>query len=221
MLLTLSNLKALQTDIVPQLISQFEMNFSVKLTDESKTIRNDLSQIDAKLFQSLTRPTVDQLSSIIHSGISSPAWVPSTSRPQQVGPYVYKALLLLVYVHTEISTTAAPLTDLILSYLFEQMSLSCLEAFKARGRYSLPALMQATLDLEFLASSILLYTTDKVTKTQNDTYVELDRCTDNSARTKSHEELKHMAPTLKRLRERTRSEFACFRKPRDGAERGR
>ena len=220
MLLTLSNLKALQADIVPQLISQFEMNFSVKLTDESKTIRDDLGQIDAKLFQSYTRPTVDQLSSIIHSGISSPAWVPSSSRPQQVQPYVYKALLMLVYVHTEVSTTAAPLTSLILSYLLEQMSLSFLEAFKARGKYSLPALMQATLDVEFVAHTMSQYTTDRASKTQDDIYVELDRCTDNDARIKSRDELLQIGVILKKLREKTRGEFACFKKPR-GQQRER
>lgn len=214
MLLTLSNLKALQTDIVPQLISQFEMNFSVKLTDESKTIRDDLGQIDAKLFQSYTRPTVDQLSSIIHSGISSPAWVPSSSRPQQVRPYVYKALLLLVYVHTEVSTTAAPLTGLTLSYLLEQMSLSFLEAFKGRGKYSLPALMQATLDVEFVAHTMSQYTTDRASKTQDDIYVELDRCTESDARIKSRDELLQIGVILKKLREKTRGEFACFKKQR-------
>ena len=40
MLLTLSNLKVLQNEYVPQLISTFESSFSVKLTDESKTIRH-------------------------------------------------------------------------------------------------------------------------------------------------------------------------------------
>lgn len=38
MLLTLSNLQLLRADIVPELISQFEQAFSVKLTDESKVL---------------------------------------------------------------------------------------------------------------------------------------------------------------------------------------
>lgn len=214
MLLTLSNLKALQAEIVPQLINQFEMNFSVKLTEESKSIRDDLGQIDTKLFLSYTRPIMEQLSSIIHGGISHPSWVPNTSRPQQVRPYVYKALLLLVYVHTEVSTTTAPLTMQILSYLFEQMSLSFLEAFKAREKYSLPALMQAMLDVEFVAHTMSQYTTERASKTQDDIYVELDRCTDNDARIKSRDELLEIGAILKKLREGTRNEFACFKKQR-------
>ena len=65
MLLTLSNLAHLRAEIIPQLISQFETNFSIKLTDESKTIRDVLGQIDARLFQSYVQPTVEQVKQYI------------------------------------------------------------------------------------------------------------------------------------------------------------
>lgn len=219
MLLTLSNLKLLQSEIVPQLISQFETSFSVKLTDESKKVRDTFAQTDAKLFQSYTRPVADQLSSMIHNGISTSAWLPTTGRPTQVRPYVYKALLLLVDIHTEVVTTAASLTNHILSHLLEVMSVSFLEAFKARGKYSLPALMQATLDLEFVAQTMSQYTTDRISRIQNDIYVELDRCTDNEARTKSKDEVLEIGVILKKLREGTRTEFACFKRQRGQKER--
>ncbi len=61
MLLTLSNLQALRVDVVPNLTTQFENAFSVKLTDETMTSRDVLGQIDARLFQSYTRPAVEQL----------------------------------------------------------------------------------------------------------------------------------------------------------------
>lgn len=214
MLLTLSNLKALQTDVVPQLIAQFETSFSVKLTEETKTIRDVLSQIESRLFQSYTQPTVGQLSSIVRAGISSPNWIPSTNRPTEVRPYVYEALLLLVYVHTEVSTTAAALTTQILSHLLEQMSVGFLEAFKLRSRYSLAALMQATLDVEFVAQTMTQYTTDQASKTQSQIYLELDRGADKDASSRLQNELPEMRAILKKLREGTRSEFACFKKQR-------
>ncbi len=214
MLLTLSNLKALQTDVVPQLITQFETNFSVKLTDETKTIRDVLGQIESRLFESYTQPIVEQLSSIILAGISSPTWIPSTNRPTEVRLYVYEALLLLVYIHTEASTTAAPLTTQILSHLLEQMSVAFLEAFKLRGRYSLAALMQATLDVEFVAQTMTQYTTDQAGKIQGQIYLELDRGADKDASNRLQNELPEMRATLKKLREGTRSEFACFKKQR-------
>ena len=59
---------------------------------------------------------------------------------------------------------------------------------------------------------------------QSQIYQELDKGTDNDARTKLQTELPEMRAVLKRLREGSRSEFACFKKMRrsksDRGERG-
>jgi exocyst complex component 2 len=213
MLLTLSNLHELRTEIVPSLTQQFENSFSVKLTDETKTIRDVLGQIDARLFQSYTKPAVENLRNIIRAGVLAPNWAP-TDRPNEVRPYVYEALLSLVLVHTQVSTTASSLTSQVLSYLLEQVTRELLEAFKLPSRYTLPALMQATLDVEFIAQTLTQYTTDRATDLQGQIYQILDTKTDNEARTKLQSELPEMRAVLKRLREGSRSEFACFKKAR-------
>lgn len=111
MLLTLSNLNHLRSEVIPQLISHFESAFSVKLTEESKTIRDVLAQIDARLFQSYVDPTIKVLQQTIAAGIASPTWVPSTPRPIDARPYVYDVLISLVLVHAEVtSTTTTTLT---------------------------------------------------------------------------------------------------------------
>jgi exocyst complex component 2 len=225
MLLTLSNLQVLRIETVPNLTTQFENAFSVKLTEESKTIRDVLGQIDARLFQSYTRPAVDAIRTIIRAGITSPTWSPPLNfRPREVRPYVYEALLSLVLVHTQVSTTASSLTTQVLSYLLEQTSRELLEAFKLRQRYNLAELMQATLDVEFVAQTLSQYTTDRASEMQSQIYQELDKGTDNDARTKLQTELPEMRAVLKRLREGSRSEFACFKKMRrsksDRGERG-
>ncbi|TVY54941.1 Exocyst complex component SEC5 [Lachnellula cervina] len=215
MLLTLSNLQYLRVDIVPNLTTQFENAFSVKLTEEAKTIRDVLGQIDARLFQSYTRPAVENLRGIIHRGISAPEWAPGPNeKPRDVRPYIYEALLSLVLVHTQVSTTASSLTAQVLSYLLEQASRELLESFKQRQRYPLPSLMQATLDVEFVAQTLSQYTTDRASETQSQVYQELDKGTDNDARQKLQNELPEMRAVLKRLREGSRSEFACFKKAR-------
>jgi exocyst complex component 2 len=220
MLLTLSNLQALRVDVVPNLTTQFENAFSVKLTDEAKTIRDVLGQIDARLFQSYTRPAVETLRGIIRQGIAAPDWaLAPNEKPKEVRPYVYEALLSLVLVHTQVSTTASSLTSQVLSFLLEQTSRELLEAFKLRQRYSLSALMQATLDVEFVAQTLSQYTTDRASEMQIQIYQELDKGTDNEARTKLQSELPEMRAVLKRLREGSRSEFACFKKVRNRAER--
>ncbi|KAK4109884.1 hypothetical protein N656DRAFT_736753 [Canariomyces notabilis] len=218
MLLTLSNLQALRSTVVPSLNTQFENAFSVKLTEETKTIRDVLGQIDARLFQSYTRPSIENLRRIIRAGVSAPDWVPPPgSKPREVRPYVYEALLGLVLVHTQVSTTAASLTTQVLSYLLEQASRELLEAFKTRARYNLEALMQATLDVEFVAQTLSHYTTDRASELQSAIYQELDGRTDNDARARLQAELPEMRAVLKRLREASKTEFACFRKPKRAA----
>jgi len=206
-LMTLSNIQALRNEIVPHLVTQFETSFTVKLTDETNQIRDALSQIDSKLFQSYVSPIATKLDTMIRGGITSPAWVPTTPRPTDAQAYVYSVLLTLVLVHTEVSTTASPLTAPILRYLLEQLSSSLIEGFKYRQRYSLPALMQATLDVEFLAQTLNNYTSDRASETQSAIYVALDERTDNEARLKLQDELQEMRAILKRLREATRVEL--------------
>ncbi|KAI1611668.1 exocyst complex component Sec5-domain-containing protein [Exophiala viscosa] len=222
MLLTMSNLKALRNEHVPSLIQLFESSFSVKLAEESKTIRDVFGQIDAKLFQSYTRPMVATLAKIIKDGINAPDWAPTTSRPDQVRPYVYAALMTLVMVHTEVSTTvssaggSSPLLSEVLSYLLENMSQALLDGFKERkpNTYTLPALMQATLDTEFIAQTMTHYATAKAGEIQGQIYTELDKRTTNEARTRLQQELGDMRIVLKKLREGSRNSFACFKRQR-------
>ncbi|PKY08832.1 exocyst complex component protein [Aspergillus campestris IBT 28561] len=230
-LLTLSNIKCLQADLVPQLIANFETSFSVQLTEEAKTIRDVLNQIDNRLFHAYTAPTVNTLNTTIYNGATAPDWEPSTSRPDQVRPYVYATMLTLVLVHTEISTTIpssaappsrskppspSPLLSIVLTHLLTKISSSLLTAFSSRSSYTLAALMQATLDTEFIAQTMSLYSTEEAAAIQSQIYVELDRRTSHEARARLQSELGEMRGILKKLREKTKGEFACFRKPRSG-----
>lgn len=76
--------------------------------------------------------------------------------------------------------------------------------------------MQATLDTEFIAQTMSQYSTEEASNVQSQIYVELDRRTTNEARTRLQAELGEMRGILKRLRERTKGEFACFRKVKSG-----
>lgn len=217
MLLTLSNLGSLRNKVVNNLNSQFENAFSVKLTDEAKTIRDVLAQIDTRLFQTYTKPSIDNLRHIIRAGLlEDPSWG-TTPKPTEVKPYVYDALLSLVLVHTQVSTTAPSLTAQVLSYLLEQTSRELLEAFKQRTqRYDLGSLMQATLDVEFVAQTLSQYTSERASALQSEIYSMLDSRTDDAARTRLQGELPGMRDVLKKLRELSRNEFSCFKKPRKG-----
>jgi len=206
----------MQSSIIPSLTSTFESLFSVTLTDESSTIRDVLSQIDAKLFASYVDPLARKLDGIVHAGVTSPGWVPESARPNDARPYIYEVLLELVGVHAETSTISTTLTTTVLKTLLERISQSLIAAFQTRARYTLPALMQATLDVEFLAQTLNNYTTDKASEVQSGIYVSLDERTDNDARVRLQNELGEMRGVLKRLRQSTQGEFGCFKRMRSG-----
>lgn len=123
-------------------------------------------------------------------------------------------------MHTEVSSTTPSLAPQILSHMLEQVSRALLDAFRRRARFPLPALMQATLDVEFIAQTLSQYATDDSGAAQAEVYALLDKGTDAQSRTRLQSELADMRGTLKRLREATKSEFACFRKER-AAGRGK
>lgn len=223
MLLTISNVKALRSDYVPQLIQLFETSFSIKLGDELTQINNKFADVDKSLFQSYTRPAIAYITQIIKEGINSPEWEPETTRPDQVSPYVYASLMVLVNIHTEVSTTVpnalnANLLQEILSYLLENMSQGLLDGFRERkpNKYSLAALIQATLDTEFIAQTMSQYATKRVGENQNEIYVVLDKRTTNEARADLQKELVVMKGVLKKLRESSRNSFGCFKRAKTG-----
>lgn len=192
---------------MPHLITMFENNFTIKLTEDTDSIRDALSQIDSRLFQIYISPLIAETDTLMRASISSLSWAPSTNRPTDARPYVYRVLLSLVLVHTEISTTSQPLTPPILKHLLERYLQSMLDGFKQRPRYDLAALMQATLDVEFLAQTLSNYTTERAGQIQSDIYVMLDKLTDVDARMKLQEGLQELRTTLKTLREGTRTEL--------------
>ncbi|KAF2456082.1 exocyst complex component Sec5-domain-containing protein [Lineolata rhizophorae] len=208
-LLTLSNLQHMRADTVRNLISTFETNFSVKVSDEDKAARELLGQIDARLFQAYVAPIAERIAACVTAKITSAGWCPPDApRPADASQYVYDILLDLVVVHTEVSTTAAPLTGPILKYLLERLTKAMKNALTQRPRYNLHALMQATLDVEFMAQTLGNYTTDGASQLQSDIYVRLDERTDAEARGRLQAELPHLRSILKGLRERTKGEFA-------------
>jgi exocyst complex component 2 len=139
-------------------------------------------------------------------------------------------MMTLVQVHTEVSTTVSSLGDntsvllnQTLQYLLEKIAQVQLDAFKDRkpNTYTLPALMQATLDTEFIASSMTQYDTKTAKEIASTIYTELDQRTNNESRAQLQQELGNMRVLLKKLREGSRASFGCFKTLPDAKDQGR
>ena len=214
-----------QSEITPHLLSLFETLFSVQLTDETSRIRDVLSQLDTQLFASYTKPHALQIHAWIENGIFSASWAEGARKGGRVSdldpsPYVSTVLLHLVTIHSLTSTTSpgSPLTPRILKALFEATTMALIRTFSSPRlpSISLPQLMQATLDVEFISQTLASYTTDQASQTQTDIYQVLDQKTDNAARMALQDELGGLRVGLKRLREGTRGQFSCFRRVKRG-----
>ncbi|KAL8827295.1 MAG: hypothetical protein Q9191_003278 [Dirinaria sp. TL-2023a] len=218
LLLTLSSLRHLSTSTIPALRTHFETLFSITLTDENPQLTSTVTKLSDRLFAAYTAPLSASLHSLILSGIAAPDWMPSTSHPTSVRPYVYEALLRMVEIHTQLSTTTPALLSAVLTYLTTTLSRSFLTALKQRSLYPLPALMQATLDVEFVAQTLKEYVSEEASRVQGEIYEELDRRTDDAARGRLQKELPEMRASLKRLREGMKGALGVLRR---GGSRGR
>jgi len=220
MLLTLSNLASLRSSEIETLISNFEAAFSVKLTEESTTIRDTLDQIQAQLFAEYTKPIVTALHETVQNGVLSPDWPPPRGRnATEVQSYVYDAMLKLVDVHAQVMTTSPSMVQSVLSHLLERLSYELLQAFKGREKYGLGELLQATLDTEFVNQTLSMYSSPEAAKWQSQVYVVLDERSSPEGRARLQQELGDCKTVLARVRRYSRSEFACFRDKKK--ERGR
>lgn len=221
MLLTLSNFRYLRSDYIPHLINYFERSFGVPVSEEANEIYSTLDQIDSKIFEFYTNPTAHSFKRDIIEGITAPDWAPSTGLPSHIRPYVSSVMLQLVMVHAEISTTLplssmsqrpSSLTAEIMSHLLHEILRSMEEAFQLRPKYTSSAMMQATLETEFIVQTLSQYVTEDTSRIQGSIYSNIGHRTQGSTRSQLEQELEEVRSVLKRLRENTRGEFACFRK---------
>jgi exocyst complex component 2 len=68
-----------------------------------------------------------------------------------------------------------------------------------------------------MSQTLSVYSSDEVANVQGQIYAELDCRTTSEARAELQEGLGEMRVVLKRLKVRTKGEFACFRGPRSGS----
>ncbi|KAF3918702.1 hypothetical protein AA313_de0207881 [Arthrobotrys entomopaga] len=212
MLLTLSNLQEIRTQAVPQLLEQFETAFGIPLTEDTNAVKEKLANIDSQLFEAYTKSRVEALYKTIRDGLMSEDWIPET-KAAAVTPYIHEALLQIVLVHSQVVTTAPTLLQRIISFMLESFSGSMLRTFRSHPtqKFGLPALLQATLDVEFVNQTLGQFVTKRAQELQSEIYVELDKRSDGPSRAALHKELADLRNVLMGLRRNTRAEFLCFR----------
>ncbi|ETS82540.1 hypothetical protein PFICI_04416 [Pestalotiopsis fici W106-1] len=216
MLLTIGNIKHLQTKVLPSLNDQLENVISTKFAEGRNQLSDVLQNIGARIFQSYTRLMVQKLAEAISTGVTLPNWMPAPGRkPRNASPFTYHVLREIVVVKKDVLATAsASLATHVVSVLLETV---CAEMIKALGSYTslnLEGLMQATIDSEFLYQVLSHYTTPRASDLQSREYKMLDGLIDNKIRGALAMEMPEMRSVLKRRRRACMGEFSCLRKPK-------
>lgn len=164
-LLTLSNLAHLKEDILPRMIDRFDMIYGVATTGDRNTLDEVVDQLDKILMDDLVKRKTEALREIIQDGLVTGGidWAEggkptgqSTERPrlnfawlltriyiarEDVRPYMFKALLYLVKVHSEVSEVTPNLVKRVIERMMEELSQAIKDAFGVINKLSMGGML--------------------------------------------------------------------------------
>ncbi|KAK9477484.1 exocyst complex component Sec5-domain-containing protein [Lipomyces japonicus] len=214
LLLMISNLDELKNNIVTALFERFSTAFSIQLTDNSNIIGDAMSQLDEQLFTAYTKKKRSNNSNMVRIGIlkSGIQW-PNLPNPTDVSPYVYKVLLQLVLIHSQVTSVTPLLLKRIISDLLHHFASTILESFRQIDNFSVGGMLQATIDVEFCNQKMTAYVTPEIEELFQTTYATVQDATnksnvDVSAMTNQLEGMKKL---LYKCHKYSKLEFSCFK----------
>ncbi|KAI8641657.1 exocyst complex component Sec5-domain-containing protein [Parasitella parasitica] len=221
-LLTVSNLDHMRTNVMRKLIDLFEDAYHVKMEEDLRTLIDVVDQLDEILFGDYIKRKSQMIRDIIRQGIlmSGIDWS-SIPKPQEVHPFVYEALITLVMVHSQISSVTKQLVSRALSRLLEAMANDCLDSFRQVERFGMGGMLQATLEIEFMHQTLSQYVTPTASDTLQSIYQTIEQAYDPQQQQSSNlqSELGHVKELLVFSRKSTVVQFLCFKQNKDRSKR--
>ncbi|KAI8987114.1 exocyst complex component Sec5-domain-containing protein [Pilobolus umbonatus] len=178
-LLTVSNMEHMRSTVMSRLVTLFESAYNIQMEEDLRTLIDVVYQLDGILFGDYLKRKTQVIRDIIRHGIlnSGIDWA-SIPKPQEVHPFVYEALMLLVMVHSQISSVAKQLVPRALSSLLETMASDCLESFRQVERFGMGGMLQATLEIEFMHQTLSQYVTPTASNTLQSIYQTIEQAYD-------------------------------------------
>ncbi|KAI7903981.1 exocyst complex component Sec5-domain-containing protein [Cokeromyces recurvatus] len=178
-LLTVSNLEHMRASVIRKLISLFEAAYNIQMNEDLHTLIDVIDRLDQILFGDYIKRKSQKIRDIIRQGIlmSGIDWS-SIPKPQEVHPFVYEALMVLVMVHSQISSIAKQLIPRALSKLLENMATDCLDSFRQVERFGMGGMLQATLEIEFMHQTLSQYVTPAASNTLQSIYQTIEQAYD-------------------------------------------
>ncbi|KIM53074.1 hypothetical protein SCLCIDRAFT_32138 [Scleroderma citrinum Foug A] len=210
LLLVLSNFAYLSTTLIPNMMSQLEKAYGLRVL---QTLMKVVQELDKTLFDGYVKPKSAVVTSILKEGILDPAmdWY-DTPHPTEIRPYMYKVLMTIVGIHAQISHVAEGLLERVLHALVEDAAEEAFRSFRQVKRFGMGGMLRATLEIEFMHQTLARYVTPSAAKTLSELYNKISQA---YARRPSDDNLQgHLDSVKKTLAESRRAtgiEFMCFR----------
>ncbi|CAO3656981.1 unnamed protein product [Mucor hiemalis] len=217
-LLTVSNLDHMRSNVMRKLFDLFEVAFHVQMEEDLRTLIDVVDELDVILFGDYIKRKSQIIRDIIRQGIlmSGIDWS-SIPKPQEVHPFVYEALMTLVMVHAQISSATKQIVPRALSKLLESMASDCLDSFRQVERFGMGGMLQATLEIEFMHQTLSQYVTPVASDTLQKIYHTIEQAYDPQQNQSStlQSELGHVKELLVFSRKSTVVQFLCFKQNKD------
>ncbi|KAI8825748.1 exocyst complex component Sec5-domain-containing protein [Fimicolochytrium jonesii] len=223
-LIVLSNLSYMRKFLLPKLGLLFEDRFGIVLSSDMKNLQNTLNDLDSLLFRNYVKRTAASLRMIIRDGIlfEGMDWS-GLSKPQEVRPYVFRGLLLLVAVHAQVSGVSRALVVRVLEELTIVLASDVLDSVRQVERFNWGGMLQATLEIQFLDQTLTAYSTSTSSQLLTLAYDTIERGhesekSDNTTGDKD-DLFKKVKTLLADAKRATEVQFSCF-KEQKGDEKG-
>lgn len=101
----------------------------------------------------------------------------SISKPQEVNPFVYEALVTLVMVHSQINSVTKQLVSRALSDLSETIAYDCLDSFIRVDRFSM-GMLRTTLKTAFIQQTLSQYVISAASNSLQSIYQTIEQAYD-------------------------------------------
>ncbi|GAB5588983.1 Exocyst complex component S5 [Umbelopsis nana] len=217
-LLTVSNLSRLKSHIIRKLLGLFEAAYKCSMEDELKTLIDVVDQLDGILFEDYIKRKSTVINEIITSGILKGGidWY-NISKPTEVHPFVYEALMSMVMVHSQVTSVSKSLVYRALSALLENMASDCLESFRQVERFGMGGMLQATLEIEFMHQTLSQYVTPQASDLLQQIYQTIEQAYDPQQQHSGNlqNELSSVKKLLVDSRKSTVVQYLCFKQVKE------
>ncbi|KAJ3225192.1 hypothetical protein HK099_007204 [Clydaea vesicula] len=157
-LVIISDLQFLKSNMIPKLCQLFENKFKVFCSNDTHGLVTSVEYLDEILFRNYCRRKSKPIIYLLKNGIlkSGLDWY-DLRKPQGVRSFCYEALLLLVMVHAQVSDVSKELVKRILNELLHNFAQELLINFRQVDKFSLGGMMQAHLEIMFLEETLKSY----------------------------------------------------------------